>query len=71
MVVDLALVARVSGSGTSLWNRKPRCRKLGCGGRASLKAKLPGKGYYEALRAQSALGMSGHGASGTGDVAGA
>ncbi len=51
MVVDLALVARVSGPTTSLWNRKPRCRKLGCGGRATLKAKLPGKGYYEALEA--------------------
>ena len=51
MVVDLALVARVSGPETSLWNRKPRCRKLGCGARASLKAKLPGKGYYEALEA--------------------
>jgi hypothetical protein len=51
MVVGLAMVARVSGPETSLWNRKPRCRKLGCGGRATLKAKLPGKGYYEALEA--------------------
>ena len=51
MVVNLPMVARVSGPETSLWNRKPRCRKLGCGGRATLKAKLPGKGYYEALEA--------------------
>ena len=32
MRVDLALVERVSGPHTVLWNRKARCRRIGCDG---------------------------------------
>jgi hypothetical protein len=46
---DLALISRVSGPDTSLWNRRPRCRKLGCGGRVQFQAKAPGMLWHEAL----------------------
>jgi|SRR5580693_8103883 hypothetical protein len=51
MVVDLALVARVSGPDTSLWNRKARCRQIGCAGWVEFKAKAPGMNMYEPLSA--------------------
>ena len=49
MVVDLKLVATVSGPATSLWNRKARCRRIGCAGWVQFQAKPPGLPFYSAL----------------------
>jgi hypothetical protein len=49
MVVDLKLVATVSGPATSLWNRKARCRRIGCNGWVQFQAKAPGMPYYSEL----------------------
>ena len=49
--LDLDLVAWRSGAKTILWNRKARCRRIGCGGFVEFQAKQPGGGYYQALRA--------------------
>jgi hypothetical protein len=54
MQADLAMIARVSGPETSLWNRRPRCRKLGCGGRVQFQAKAPGMQWHEALETPDA-----------------
>jgi hypothetical protein len=51
MPVDLDLIALRSGAKTVLWNRKARCRRLGCEGFVEFQAKQPGGGYYQALRA--------------------
>jgi hypothetical protein len=51
MAVNLGLVARISGPRTSLWNRKERCRRIGCAGFVEFQAKFPGKNYYETLSA--------------------
>jgi hypothetical protein len=51
MQVDLALVARISGPETSLWNRKARCRRLGCTGVVEFQARVPGVAWHEPLRA--------------------
>lgn len=48
---DLALIVRVSGGGTSLWNRKARCRRLNCAGWVVFKAKAPGMFWFEELAA--------------------
>ncbi len=51
MRVDLALIIHVSGPAVSLWNRKARCRRLGCGGWVEFQARAPGMAYHEALAA--------------------
>ena len=52
--VDLALVIRVAGPRTSLWNRKARCRRVGCLGWVEFQARAPGMAWHEALRARDA-----------------
>lgn len=51
MLVDLDLVIWKMGAKFSLWNRHPRCKRLGCDGHVEFQVKLPGKGYYEVLMA--------------------
>jgi hypothetical protein len=51
MAVDLALVVRVSGASTSLWNRKAPCRRIGCSGFIEFRAKFRGTHIYQALAA--------------------
>jgi hypothetical protein len=51
MRVDLALIIQVRGRAVSLWNRKARCRRLGCGGWVEFQARAPGMAYHEALAA--------------------
>jgi hypothetical protein len=50
-VVDLRVVALVSGPAASLWNRKARCKKLGCGGWVHFEAKFWGMNIYQPMRA--------------------
>lgn len=56
MPVDLALVARVSGAKTSLWNRHPQCKRLGCDGVVDFKAKFWGANSYQTLEAPWPVG---------------
>jgi hypothetical protein len=49
MVVDLKVVAKVSGPSTSLWNRKSHCRRIGCNGFVHFQAKAPGMPFYSEL----------------------
>lgn len=51
MMVDLPTIARVRGAEFSLWNRKSRCRRVGCGGVVDFKAKAPGMNWHEPLEA--------------------
>jgi len=50
MTVRLDWIALISGSGTSLWNRKARCRRLLCLGVTEFHAKAPGMAAFEPLR---------------------
>ena len=52
MSVNLALVIRVSGPDVSLWNKKAKCRRLGCRGFVSFLARAPGMPSHEALEAR-------------------
>jgi hypothetical protein len=52
MRVDLSLVIQVSGPNVSLWNRKARCRRLGCSGWVEFQGRAPGMGWHEVLTAQ-------------------
>ena len=47
--VDLGVIARISGPNTSLWNRKARCKKVGCVGFVEFQAKAPGMAWHEVL----------------------
>jgi len=49
MLVDLKLIAFVSGPNVSLWNRKARCRRLLCQGVVTFHAKAPGMSGHEPL----------------------
>ena len=51
MRVNLALLVRVGGPTVSLWNRKERCRRLGCTGWVEFQARAPGMAMHEALAA--------------------
>jgi hypothetical protein len=51
MVVDLRLIARIKGLGFSLWNKKSRCRRVGCGGFVEFQARSPDMSWHEALEA--------------------
>jgi hypothetical protein len=52
MRVDLALIMRVRGPALSLWNRRSRCRRLGCAGWMDFQGRAPGMGWHEMLRAE-------------------
>jgi hypothetical protein len=52
MSVDLAVVKKVSGPTTSLWNRKQRYRRLGCAGFVDFFAKAPGMATHDRLAAE-------------------
>jgi hypothetical protein len=52
MRVDLALIERVSGPETSLWNHRARCRRVGCTGHVDFLARAPGMGWHDVLRAE-------------------
>lgn len=41
MTVDLKLVAKIAGPETVLWNRKQRCRRMGCPGHVIFMAPHP------------------------------
>jgi hypothetical protein len=51
MQVNLALIIRVRGPGVSLWNRKERCRRLGCVGWVEFQGRAPGMAMHEVLSA--------------------
>jgi hypothetical protein len=51
MVVNLITIARLSGAETSLWNRKERCRRIGCNGVVRFLAKVPGTRAHRPLEA--------------------
>jgi hypothetical protein len=51
MAVDLGVLTRLTGPQTILWNRKQRCRRIGCQGYVEFQARQPGGGLYLALRA--------------------
>lgn len=50
MAVDLRLIVRIRVSGTTLWNRTARCRRLGCVGVVDFQAKAPGMASHEPLQ---------------------
>jgi hypothetical protein len=52
MSVDSALVARVKGPKTSLWNRTQRCKRIACRGVVDFVAKAPGMVMHEPLAAE-------------------
>lgn len=52
MQVQLRVIARVSGSSTSLWNRDAACRRLLCPGKVEFWAKAPGMASHERLAAE-------------------
>ena len=52
MRVDLALVERVSGPHAVLWNRKARCRRIGCDGVVEFRGKPPRVTTYIRLNAE-------------------
>jgi hypothetical protein len=49
MVVDLQVIAKVSGPLTSLWNRRAPCKRIGCSGQVVFKAKFWGQNIYQPL----------------------
>jgi hypothetical protein len=51
MQVNLSLIIRVRGPGVSLWNRKERCRRLGCTGWVEFQGRAPGMAMHETLSA--------------------
>lgn len=52
MRVDLSALATLRGPSFSLWNRKARCRRLGCTGHASFQARAPDMAWHDELRAE-------------------
>lgn len=49
--VDLKALCQVRGQAFSLWNRKSRCKRVGCGGVVAFQAKAPGMNWHEPLDA--------------------
>jgi hypothetical protein len=41
MMVDLPLIAKVSGPKTVLWNRQSKCKRIGCQGTVEFHGKPP------------------------------
>lgn len=52
MRVDLAALATLRGESFSLWNRKARCRRLGCTGHAVFQARAPDMAWHDELKAR-------------------
>lgn len=52
MPTNLKLIARVSGPGVSLWNRREKCRRLGCTGFVDFLGHPPGLHQHFPLRAE-------------------
>jgi hypothetical protein len=49
MRVDLAVIIKIRGPGVVLWNRKARCKRIGCAGWVEFHAKAPGMNAHEPL----------------------
>jgi hypothetical protein len=49
MRVNLAAIIKVNGPQFSLWNRKARCRRIGCVGFVDFQAKAPGMECHDLL----------------------
>jgi hypothetical protein len=49
--VDLTVVARIRGPDFSLWNRRSRCRRVGCTGAVAFQAKTHDMTWHEQLDA--------------------
>ena len=60
MRVNLRLVVRIKGPCFSLWNRKTRCRRIGCLGFTEFQAKAPGMYWHERLDAPWPEGGGGY-----------
>jgi hypothetical protein len=43
--------AWLMGARASIWNRRPRCRRIGCNGCVEFQARFSLCGYYQALSA--------------------
>lgn len=56
MRVDLAALIKLRGPNLSLWNRKARCRRVGCLGHVAFQGRAPGMTFHEALTARSPAG---------------
>jgi len=50
MQVDLADMIKLRGPKVVLWNRKARCRRIGCSGFVEFQAMAPGIYMHESLR---------------------
>jgi hypothetical protein len=59
MQVNLRVVAVVRGGDFSLWNKKTRCRRIGCQGWTSFQARAPGMHYHQELAAPWPVGRPG------------
>jgi hypothetical protein len=51
MRVNLSTIIKVNGPAFSLWNRKARCRRIGCVGFVEFQARAPGMECHEPLTA--------------------
>jgi hypothetical protein len=51
MRVSLPVLIRISGPDLSLWNRKERCRRIGCPGFVEFQGKALGMAWHDPLRA--------------------
>lgn len=51
MRTDLDTIIKVSGGGTTLWNRTHRCRRMHCSGFVDFEGKAPGMYHFEQLKA--------------------
>jgi hypothetical protein len=49
--VNLKMIARVKGADFSLWNRRERCKRLGCTGFMVFQGKTPDMSWHEPLDA--------------------
>ncbi|UTP38665.1 hypothetical protein M9M90_15750 [Phenylobacterium sp. LH3H17] len=49
--VNLAFIAKASGPDTSLWNRRQRCKVVGCSGWVDFLGRHPRRASHEPLRA--------------------
>jgi len=47
--VNLRIIARLKGPDFSIWNRKDRCRRLGCSGHVEFHGRAPDMSWHEVL----------------------
>lgn len=52
--VNLRIIAKVKGPDFSLWNRKDRCRRLGCIGHVEFQGRAPDMSWHEVLNTPDA-----------------